>query len=150
MTSVEVIRRIETGEARCAGSPEALLNVTDLKVVHRRGALSVTLVDGVSFSLSPGETLGVVGESGSGKSVTFLTLMGLVDRKQAEITGEARFKADPSFLANRLPDREARVERFFLEPAAEQFPFALFTFPVAPASSPEFAGSGEDAGATGN
>src|SRR5438874_13094078 len=78
MTSVEVIRRIETGEARCAGSPEALLNVTDLKVVHHRGALSVTLVDGVSFSVRRGEIFGLVGESGSGKSITALATIRLL------------------------------------------------------------------------
>ena len=44
-------------------------------------------VSGVSFSLEQGATLGVVGESGSGKSVTFLTVMGLVDPRHAQVSG---------------------------------------------------------------
>ncbi|MGZ4139525.1 MAG: ABC transporter ATP-binding protein [Actinomycetota bacterium] len=49
-------------------------------------------VDGVNILLEPGERLGVVGESGSGKSVTFLTVMSLITRKDAHIEGEVRFR----------------------------------------------------------
>ena len=52
----------------------------------------VKAVDGASFSLEQGTTLGVVGESGSGKSVTFMSVMGLINRKTARITGEVLFR----------------------------------------------------------
>ena len=60
----------------------ALLEVTDLTTRFRTDDGIVKAVSGVNFSLDRGQTLGVVGESGSGKSVTFLTLMGLVDRRR--------------------------------------------------------------------
>jgi len=69
----------------------ALLEVQDLHTRFRTEDGMVKAVSGVSFELDRGETLGVVGESGSGKSVTFLTVMGLVDPRQAEMAGSVRF-----------------------------------------------------------
>jgi oligopeptide/dipeptide ABC transporter ATP-binding protein len=65
--------------------PVPLLEVRDLKTYFftRRGTLKA--VDGVSFSLAPGETLAVVGESGSGKSVTALSLLRLVPEPAGRI-----------------------------------------------------------------
>ncbi len=71
-----------------------LLEVNDLKTYFRTDDGIVKAVDGVSFSIEKGETLGIVGESGSGKSVTCLTIMGLNPKKNTILSGEALFKGD--------------------------------------------------------
>ena len=68
----------------------ALLEVRDLHVSFQTDDGVVQAVRGVSFSVEPGQTLGIVGESGSGKSVSTQTIMGLT--RGAEITGQALFK----------------------------------------------------------
>ena len=68
-----------------------LLDVENLEVRFwtRRG--TVHAVNGISFSLSPGETLGIVGESGCGKSVTALALMGILPRAGRVTAGTVRY-----------------------------------------------------------
>jgi len=87
---------------------EPLLEVTNLKVHFPTEDGLVKAVDGVSFSVAPGETLGVVGESGSGKSVSFLTVMGLVTRKDARIQGQVLFQGQDLL---KLPQEEMRHVR---------------------------------------
>src|SRR5881398_1822859 len=70
----------------------ALLEVNDLKTHFRTDDGIVKAVDGVSFSIEKGKTLGIVGESGSGKSVTCLTIMGLNAKRNTLSSGEALFK----------------------------------------------------------
>jgi peptide/nickel transport system ATP-binding protein len=67
----------------------ALLDVKDLKTYFRTDDGIVKAVDGVSFSVEKGQTLGIVGESGCGKSVTCLTIMGLNNRRSSISSGEA-------------------------------------------------------------
>ena len=70
----------------------ALLQVEDLSVAFtRRGRRDVRAVDGVSFSVAAGESLGLVGESGSGKSVTSLAIMGLLPKRGARVGGSVTF-----------------------------------------------------------
>src|SRR5881275_1218397 len=70
----------------------ALLDVRDLKTYFKTDDGIVKAVDGVTFSIEKGRTLGIVGESGSGKSVTCLTIMGLNAKRNTITTGEALFK----------------------------------------------------------
>jgi oligopeptide/dipeptide ABC transporter ATP-binding protein len=71
---------------------EALLSVDDLRVEFwtRRG--TVHAVNGISFDVAPGETLGIVGESGCGKSVTSLALLGILPRAGRVVSGTAMFE----------------------------------------------------------
>jgi oligopeptide/dipeptide ABC transporter ATP-binding protein len=89
-------------------SPEPLLAVDDLRVQFwtRRG--TVHAVNGISFDVAPGETLGIVGESGCGKSVTSLALLGILPRAGRVTSGTAMFGGRDLL---RLSDRELRAVR---------------------------------------
>ena len=69
-----------------------ILDVRDLRTQFFTDAGIVRAVDGVSFSVSAGETLGIVGESGSCKSVTAMSLMRLLDEPSRIVGGEIRFQ----------------------------------------------------------
>ena len=72
----------------------ALLEVRDLRTSFRTDDGVVKAVDGVTFAVEKGKTLGIVGESGCGKSVTCLTIMGLNNPRNTMSSGEASFKGD--------------------------------------------------------
>ncbi len=106
--------------------PEPLLEVKDLCVVFPTDDGDVKAVDGISFSILPGETLGVVGESGSGKSVSFLTVMGLILKQQANITGSVVFQGQD--LLTLPPDemrtiRGQRISMIFQDPMTSLHPY---------------------------
>src|SRR3712207_6909792 len=84
----------------------ALLEVNDLKTYFRTDDGIVKAVDGVTFSVEKGKTLGIVGESGCGKSVTCLTIMGLNNRRNTVTTGTANFRGEDllTMPAKRLRD----------------------------------------------
>jgi peptide/nickel transport system ATP-binding protein len=87
----------------------ALLEVRDLSVVfQRKGEEPFTAVDGVSFDVEPGQTVGLVGESGCGKSVTSMAIMGLLPKRGNRVTGSAKFE-DTELLT--LSDRQMRDRR---------------------------------------
>ena len=76
-----------------------LLSVRDLKTYFMQDEGTVKAVDGVSFDLYPGATLGIVGESGCGKSVTARSILGIVDRPGRIVDGEIRFRRQTAFKA---------------------------------------------------
>ena len=82
-----------------------ILEVIDLKVEFptRRGTL--TALDGISFSIAPGEILGVVGESGAGKSITGLAVIGLLEPPGRIAAGEVRLEGR---RIDNLPHEELR------------------------------------------
>jgi peptide/nickel transport system ATP-binding protein len=87
----------------------ALLEVDDLSVVFtRKGEEPSVAVDGLSFAVEPGQTVGLVGESGCGKSVTSLAIMGLLPRRGARVSGSVRFEGT-ELLG--LPDAAMRDRR---------------------------------------
>ena len=87
---------------------EPLLEVRDLKVSFRTDDGVVRAVDGVSLSLSEGETLGIVGESGSGKSMTVLSLMRLLPRPGRIVEGEVLYKGRDLTTASEAEMQEVR------------------------------------------
>ena len=104
-----------------------LLEVTDLRTYFhtRRGVYRA--VDGVSFSVEKGETLGIVGESGSGKSVTCSTLLGLIPQPPGRIeSGTAMF--DGTDLLHCSPAelraiRGRRIAMIFQDPMTSLNPY---------------------------
>ncbi len=64
-----------------------LLEIEDLRVVFRTQMGTVKAVDGISYTVSAGETVAIVGESGCGKSMSALSVLRLVPSPPGEITG---------------------------------------------------------------
>jgi oligopeptide transport system ATP-binding protein len=91
-----------------AGSSDALLKVDGLRVEFWTARGTIYAVNGVSFEIVKGETLGIVGESGCGKSVTSLALLGLLPRAGRVPAGTATF-AGLDLL--KLSDKELRDVR---------------------------------------
>ncbi|MGH2752456.1 MAG: ABC transporter ATP-binding protein [Actinomycetota bacterium] len=85
-----------------------LLSVRDLAVQFVTRKSTVRAVNGISFDLQPGETLGIVGESGCGKSVSALAMLGILPRSGRVTGGEVRFE-DVDLL--KLPDSQLRQIR---------------------------------------
>ncbi len=102
-------------------SADLLLDVRDLAVRFPTPDGLVNAVSGLSFTLSRGETLGIVGESGSGKSVTNLAILGLLNRKRAQITGEVLFQGRDLLTASAAEIRNVRgkdIAMIFQDPFA--------------------------------
>jgi peptide/nickel transport system ATP-binding protein len=103
-----------------------LLEVDDLRVHFPTDDGLVKSVDGLSFSLERGETLGIVGESGSGKSVTSLAIMGLHKRKHSRISGEIRLDGENLILASEDRVRSLRGKKMamiFQDPLSAMHPY---------------------------
>ncbi|MBM4242890.1 MAG: ABC transporter ATP-binding protein [Deltaproteobacteria bacterium] len=102
-----------------------LLEVRDLVVEFETPRGTVRAIDGVSFTIAPGATLGLVGESGCGKSVTSLAILRLLDGSARLRSGTIRFEgrdllALPEADMRRL--RGARIAMIFQEPSTSLNP----------------------------
>ncbi len=149
-------------EAEVRAAP--LLEVRDLRTYFKTDDGVVKAVDGVSFAVRPGETLGVVGESGSGKSVTMMSILNLnpksgrltprpgtspgeqmesflrETKKHTSIsTGEARFRGEDLLLASKRRLRALRgseISMIFQDPMTSLNPCQQ-RFSSTPAQEPE-------------
>lgn len=91
-----------------SASAPPLLDVRNLGVAFRTRLGEISVTRGVSFSVMPGECIGLVGESGCGKTVTGLSLMRLLPAGSARIAGEVLFQGRDLMA---LPEREMRAVR---------------------------------------
>jgi peptide/nickel transport system ATP-binding protein len=87
---------------------ESLLEIDNMRVSFATEEGLVRAVDGVSFSVAPGEVVAIVGESGSGKSVTAMTLMGLTRGPNARIEGRATLDGTELLSASERQLQEIR------------------------------------------
>jgi peptide/nickel transport system ATP-binding protein len=116
----------EPQDAILAQAPQAFLEVRDLVIHFPTDDGLVKSVDGLSFGLERGRTLGIVGESGSGKSVTSLGLLGLHNRKNANVSGEIWL--DGQEIVGSSPEqvrrmRGRKMSMIFQDPLSSMHPF---------------------------
>ncbi|SDO58173.1 peptide/nickel transport system ATP-binding protein [Pedococcus dokdonensis] len=101
----ETLQNVQTRGNR----EEPLLSVRDLKVTFtRQGEKPFVAVDGVSFDVRPGQTVGLVGESGCGKSVTSLAIMGLLPQRGVKVEGEVLYGGTNLLAQSREQMRDRR------------------------------------------
>jgi peptide/nickel transport system ATP-binding protein len=104
----------------------SLLEVSDLRVTFPTADGLVRAVDGISYSVDTGKTLGIVGESGSGKSVSSLTTLGLTRTQGARVEGQMLF--DGHDLIQMSDDRLRKIRgndiaMIFQDPLSSLHPF---------------------------
>jgi peptide/nickel transport system ATP-binding protein len=102
------------------------LEVADLQVHFTTDDGVVKSVDGLSFHLDRGQTLGIVGESGSGKSVTSMAVMGLHTAKNARISGSIKLAGQELVGADKETVRKLRgknMAMIFQDPLSSMHPF---------------------------
>jgi peptide/nickel transport system ATP-binding protein len=119
-------------EAQAAGAgsggtePSAMLDIRDLRIHFPTDDGLVKAVDGVSFALDRGRTLGVVGESGSGKSVTSLGILGLYNTGNSRMSGKIYLDGEDVVAADQARVRELRGSKMamiFQDPLSSLHPY---------------------------
>jgi len=103
----------------------ALLSVEDLRVEFPTADGVVHAVDGISYSIDTGGTLGIVGESGSGKTVAALTLLGLTRTQGASVSGKIRFDGRDLLTVSKSELRHIRgnqIAMIFQDPLSSLHP----------------------------
>ncbi len=116
----------EATPARTDGTGAPLLSVEDLRVSFHTDDGIVHAVDGISYTLEAGKTLGIVGESGSGKTVSSLTTLGLTRSRRSKIEGQIVFQGED--MVSMEDDRLRRVRgndvsMIFQDPLSALHPF---------------------------
>ena len=104
----------------------ALLEIDNLRVHFETDDGVVKAVDGISYSVDRGQTLGIVGESGSGKSVSSLTVMGLSRARNARLSGSIKFDGEELLTASDDELRKIRgddIAMIFQDPLSSLHPF---------------------------
>jgi oligopeptide/dipeptide ABC transporter ATP-binding protein len=107
------------------GASSQLLSVEGLQTHFATRSGVIKAVDGVSFSVDTGASLGIVGESGSGKSMTALSIMGLIDRPGVIAGGRILFKGEDLVGARRRRMERIRgreISMVFQDPIASLNP----------------------------
>jgi len=106
--------------------PTAMLDIRDLRIHFPTDDGLVKAVDGVSFALERGRTLGVVGESGSGKSVTSLGILGLYNTGNSRMSGQIYLDGEDLVAADQARVRELRGNKMamiFQDPLSSMHPY---------------------------
>src|SRR5690625_3477221 len=105
----ETSSRARTRTARYQNSHEPLLEVDNLHVEFRTSHGVVRAVNGITYSVSPGESLAILGESGSGKSVSAQAIMGILDTPPGFITdGSIKFRGTDMLTMSAADQRNIR------------------------------------------
>src|SRR6516225_9474565 len=110
---------LATGKRGAPSAQETLLSVHNLSIAFNDGSDWFSVLTDVSFSVTPGETVGVVGESGCGKSITALSILGLLPRRGCRRTGQIVFEGRDLVQFSEADMRRVRGRRIgmiFQEP----------------------------------
>ena len=113
-------------QAPAESAPTAVLDIRDLHIHFPTDDGLVKAVDGVSFALERGRTLGIVGESGSGKRVTSLGILGLYNRGNSQISGKIYLDGEDLVAADQSRVRELRgnkIAMIFQDPLSSLHPY---------------------------
>jgi len=136
---------VTTGGVTPAPGPEVLLrgggagsflDVRDLRIHFPTDDGLVKSVDGISFQLDRGKSLGIVGESGSGKSVTSLGILGLHNRKTARVSGEIWLDGEELVSADLEHVRRLRGDKMamiFQDPLSSLHPYYKIGYQISEA-----------------
>ncbi len=119
-----------------APSSSSLLEVRDLRIHFPTDDGLVKAVDGVSFTLDRGRTLGIVGESGSGKSVTSMGIMGLHQGTKADISGHIWLDGEdlvPASPGRIRQLRGSKMAMIFQDPLSALHPYYTVGYQIAEA-----------------
>ena len=99
--------------------PDPLLSIKNLTVVFKTRLGEIPVIDDVSFSIAPGEILGIVGESGCGKTMTSLAIMRLMPEQGKVTSGSIRLSGEDLVVASEARMRGLRgneISMVFQEP----------------------------------